>query len=134
MKSTKRTQPKRGSRKPTPQDAQDALTLLDRAARHRAAPDGALELAVALASLTRLVTVDLRQKPFRTEPADLFDLTFAGVGLNDGQMGFLREQLKRLLPAISGDLDANSQVLDQPNHRIGDYAQFLKVALLLNNK
>ncbi|MBK7928396.1 MAG: hypothetical protein IPJ98_13150 [Bryobacterales bacterium] len=131
MKSTKRTQPKRGSRKRTPQDA---LTLLDRAARRRTAPDGALELAVALASLTALVTVDIRQEPFRTEPADLFDLTFAAVGIDEPQMGFLREQLKHLLPGIAADLDANSQVLDQPNHRIGDYAQFLKVALLLNTK
>lgn len=131
MKRTKRTQPKRGSRKPS---SQDALTLLDRAARRRAAPDGSLELAVALASLTSLVRVDVRQETFRTEPAGLFDHTFSIVGLNEAQMGFLREELKRLLPTIAGDLDANSQVLDQPNHRIGDYAQFLKVALLLNAK
>lgn len=131
MKRTKRTQSKRGSRKPTPQDA---LTLLDRAARRRAAPDGALELAVALASLTALVTVDIRQEPFRTDPADLFDHTFAAVGIDEAQMGFLREQLKHLLPGIAADLDTNSRVLDQPSHRIGDYAQFLKVALLLNTK
>lgn len=131
MKRTKRTQSNRRPKKAAPPDP---LTLLDRAARRRDASDGALELAVALASLTTLVQVDLRPTPFRAEPADLFDRTFSSVGLNEDQMGFLREQLKLSLPAIAAELDTNSQVLDQPAHRIGDYAQFLKVALLLKIK
>jgi hypothetical protein len=131
VKNTKRTQSKP---KPARTAYRNALTAADRTARRRNTPDGALELALAVASLTTLVSVDATRAPFHTQPADLFDRTFAAVGLDESQMGFLREQLKRLLPSIASDLDANSQVLDQSNHRIGDYAQFLKVAMLLNTR
>ena len=92
--------------------------------------DGAVELAMAVAGLTALVRVDASCDPFVTEPADLFDRTFAYVGLDDNQMGLLREELRAMLPGIAAQLAAHSQALDRAELRIADYASFLRAALL----
>ena len=107
------------------------LPLVKRARRRRLARDGALELATAIAAISGAVRLDGSREPFVTEPAGLFDRSFAEVGIGEEQMALLRGQLKRLLPEIAQELDDNARVLDQPGHRIDDYWAFVRVALLL---
>lgn len=95
--------------------------------------DGALELAAAIASLSETVRLDASSKPFVTDPTNLFECTFHDVGIGDGQMALLREQLKQLLPEIASDLDENARILDRAGHCIESYAAFLRVALLLKS-
>lgn len=106
-------------------------SLVKRLRERRTARDGALELATAIASLSEAVTLDSSREPFVTDPADLFDLSFAGVGIGEEQMPLLREQLTRMLPEIAAELDDNARVLDQPDHRIESYAAFVRIALLM---
>ncbi|MCC6292389.1 MAG: hypothetical protein IT164_07080 [Bryobacterales bacterium] len=96
---------------------------------HRTVRDGAVELAMAVASLTALVRVDASRDPFMTNPADLFERTFSNVGLDDNQMELLREELRLSLPCIAGDLAAHAADLDRAGLRIGSYAAFLHAAL-----
>ena len=107
------------------------LALVKRARKRRELRDGALELATAIASMSETVHVVSSGEPFVTEPANLFEHTFSEVGIGDGQMELLREQLKQLLPQIAAELESNGQVLDQPGHRIESYAAFIRIALLL---
>lgn len=93
--------------------------------------DGARELAAAIGSLSALVEVRFTTRGFVTKPAELFDLRFPQAGIALEQMPFLRAHLSRQLPEIEEDLSDNAETLDNPNHRIGDYAEFLRVALAM---
>jgi len=91
--------------------------------------DGRLEVALAIASISSLVTVDASKDPFTTDPDDLFDRTFNdnGVGISDDQMASFRANLKRLLPEISDDID---QIPENAALSIEKVAEFVKVSLL----
>ena len=91
--------------------------------------DGRLELALAIAATTTLVTVDPTTTPFTTAPEDLFDLTFndASVGINDQQMPVLKASLSVLLPNIADDI---SQIPDNSALTIEKVADFVRLSLL----
>jgi hypothetical protein len=69
--------------------------------------DGLLQVALAVAQVSCLVTVDPSQRPFRTTPADLFLLAFndSKVGISDEQMAFFKARLKQFLPEIGATID-----------------------------
>ena len=91
--------------------------------------DGRLEVALAVASCTNLVTVDATTHPFTTVPDDLFDRTFSDpeVGMDDDQMRVFKACLKRLLPTISNDID---QIPENANQQIGQVAEYVRLSLL----
>ena len=91
--------------------------------------DGRLELALAIASVTSLVTVDATQDPFATVPDDLFDLTFndAQVGMSDDQMAAFKANLSRLLRQIADDI---AQIQESAQVSIETVAEFVKASLL----
>src|ERR1700721_1097354 len=68
--------------------------------------DGRLEVALAIAATTALVTVDASTTPFTTNPDDLFDRTFDDpkVGISDDQMAVFKANLTVLLPEITDDI------------------------------
>lgn len=91
--------------------------------------DGRLEVALAIASCTNLVTVDATAHPFTGVPDDLFDRTFNDpkVGLDDDQMRVFKAALKRLLPTITDDVD---QIPENANQPIAQVAEFVRLSLL----
>jgi hypothetical protein len=91
--------------------------------------DGGLQVALAIASVTTLVTVDTTQDPFVVDPPDLGTLTFADpkVGMSDQQVGIFKATLKALLPQIAKDID---QLPDNANLVVGEVAEFVRLALL----
>lgn len=91
--------------------------------------DGRLELALAIASTTNLVTVDTTVVPFATTPDDLFDRTFDDklVGISDDQMPVVKANLSVLLPKIASDI---SQIPDNAASPIEKVAEFVRLSLL----
>ena len=90
---------------------------------------GRLEVAIAVARTSHLVSVDPTQIPPTSIPPDLFVRTFNDdrVGIDDEQMRQFKERLKLLLPEISADVD---KVPENSNQVIGDVAFFIRVALM----
>ena len=110
-------------------DAKAKLAGLIQEKKTLTTTDGALQVALAIASVTTLVTVDATQDPFVVDPEDLGSLTFGDpkVGMSDEQVAIFKGNLKVLLPHISKDIDqipANASLL------IGDVAEFVRVSLL----
>ncbi len=91
--------------------------------------DGRLEVALAIASVTSLVTVDASTHPFTTSPDDLFDLTFddSKVAIDEDQMRIFKTALARLLPTIAADID---QIPENPAESIEKVAEFVRLSLL----
>jgi len=91
--------------------------------------DGRLQLALAIASTTNLVTVDTTVVPFATTPDDLFDRTFDDnlVGISDDQMPVVKANLSVLLPEIASDI---SQIPDNAASPIEKVAEFVRLSLL----
>lgn len=94
--------------------------------------DGRLELAIAIARTSDLVTVDASTDPFTVDPDDLFDRTFNDnrVGIDDGQMSVFKAELAALLEEIKndiGNIEENSNIL------IKDVAKTIEDALLANS-
>src|ERR1039457_5031608 len=89
--------------------------------------DGALQVALAIASVTQLVTVDSTQDPFTVDPEDLGTLTFGKVGMSDQQVAIFKANLKVLLPQISKEID---KLPDNASLVIGDVAEFVRVSIL----
>lgn len=91
--------------------------------------DGALQVVIAIASVTSLVTVDTTQDPPAIDPADLGTLTFGDprVGLTDEGVAIFKANLKILLPQIAADID---QIPDNANLNIGDVAKFVQLSLM----
>jgi len=111
-----------------PEDTKlDALIASRQAAV--APKDGRLEVALAIASISSLVTVDASAHPFTTDPDDLFDRTFndKGVGISDDQMSAFKANLTRLLPEITTDI---SQLPENANMSIEKIAEFVRLSLL----
>jgi len=94
--------------------------------------DGRLQLALAIASTTNLVTVDTTVVPFSTIPDDLFDRTFddKSVGISDDQMPVVKASLSVLLPEIAGDI---SQIPDNAASPIEKVAEFVRLSLLAHS-
>jgi hypothetical protein len=90
--------------------------------------DGALQVVIAIASVTTLVTVDATQDPPVFEPEDLGSLTFGDprVGLTDEGVAIFKANLKVLLPRIADDID---QIPDNANLNIGEVARFVQLSL-----
>jgi hypothetical protein len=90
--------------------------------------DGALQIVIAIASVTTLVTVDAQQDPPVFDPPDLGTLTFNDprVGMTDEGVAIFKANLKILLPKISDDID---EIPDNANLNIGDIARFVQLSL-----
>lgn len=95
--------------------------------------DGRLELALAIASTTNLVTVDTTAVPFTTNPDDLFDRTFDDkmVGISDDQMPVVKANLSVFLPEIANDI---SEIPDNAATPIEKVAEFIRLSLLAHSK
>ena len=94
--------------------------------------DGRLELALAIAATTNLVTVDATATPFATTPDDLFDRTFDdnSVGISDNQMPVLKANLSVLLPEIASDI---SQIPDNAALPIEKVPELVRLSLLAHS-
>jgi hypothetical protein len=114
-------------------DATAKLAGLIQEKKTLATTDGALQVALAIASVTTLVTVDSTQDPFVVDPEDLGTLTFGDpkVGLSDEQVAILKANLKVLLPQISKDIE---KIPENASLVIGDVAEFVRVSLLSPDK
>jgi hypothetical protein len=96
--------------------------------KQAAVTDGAIQVVMAIASVTSLVTVDSTQDPPAFEPDDLGSLTFGDprVGLTNEGVAIFKANLKILLPTITDDID---QIPDNANLNIGDVAKFVQLSL-----
>jgi hypothetical protein len=117
-----------GARRGGTSSAKEALASLIRE-KEAVVTDGALQVIIALASATTLVTVDTTQEPPAVEPENLGTLTFNDpqVGLADDDMPIFKANLKTLLPQIGNDID---QIPDNANLNIGDVAKFVQLSLM----
>lgn len=108
--------------------ARERLTALIREKEAALVTDGAIQVVIAIASVTNLVTVDMTQDPPAFEPEDLGDLTLDDprVGLTDAGVAIFKANLKALLPQIAADID---QIPDNASLNIGDVARFVQVSL-----
>ena len=91
--------------------------------------DGSLQIALAIASVTTLVTVDSTQNPPVISPKDLGMLAFndPAVGMTDEQVAIFKANLEIMLPEIAADI---RRIPDNANQNIGDVAQFIQLALI----
>jgi hypothetical protein len=107
--------------------AREALAALIRK-KEATVTDGAVQVIIAIASVTTLVTIDTTEDPPTFEPDDLGSLTFADprVGLTDEGVAIFKANLKTLLPQIADDID---QIPDNANLNIGDVAKFVQLSL-----
>jgi hypothetical protein len=94
--------------------------------------DGRLEIALAIARTSDLVTVDDSTQPFTVDPDDLFDWPFNDnrVGIDDGQMSIFKAELEKLLPEIKGDIDG---IPENSNILIKDVVKTIRDALFKNS-
>jgi len=90
---------------------------------------GRLEVALAIARTSDLVTVDTSTKPVTVDPDDLFVRTFndPGVGIDDQQMLTFKADLTTLLPEIRADV---ARIPKNANQVIEEVAEFVRLALL----
>lgn len=115
---------------PKPSSIQSQFSQLIAAkANTSGASDGRLQVALAIASVSSLVTVDATVHPFTTKPVDLFDRAFNDnqVGLDDEQMASFKASLSVLLPQIQSDI---IQIPENSALEIEDVAEFVRVSLL----
>jgi hypothetical protein len=112
-----------------PNDHVDALIQ----GKQLAVTDGGLQVAIAVASVTNMVTVDTTQNPFVVDPDDLGTLTFGDskVGMSNAQVAIFKANLKILIPQISKDID---KLPDDAGLNIGKVAEFVRVSLLSPSK
>lgn len=91
------------------------------------ARDGQLQVALAVARVSALVTVDVSQTPFRTVPVGLFLRAFNDpqVGMADEQMVFFKARLKEFLPEIGPAIDG---IAEDASQIIGDVARIVWLA------
>jgi hypothetical protein len=96
--------------------------------KEAAVTDGAIQVVMAIASVTTLVTVDTTKNPPVFEPDDLGSLTFGDprVGLTNEGVSIFKANLKILLPTIADDID---EIPDNANLNIGDVAKFVQLSL-----
>jgi hypothetical protein len=111
----------------TARGAQETLAALIKK-KQESVTDGAIQVIMAIASVTALVTVDTTQDPPVFDPDDLGLLTFADprVGLSNEGVAIFKSNLKILLPTIADDID---EIPDNANLNIGDVAKFVQLSL-----
>ena len=124
-KGAARTAPKREAR--SANDARQVMAALIRK-KEAAVTDGAIQVVMAIASVTSLVTVDTTQNPPVFDPEDLGTLTFGDprVGLTNEGVSIFKANLKILLATIADDID---EIPDNANLNIGDVAKFVQLSL-----
>ena len=117
-----------GARPERSADVQAFDRLVDERAHRAQRHQGALQVALALASVTSKVRVDTTTDPFQTIPADLFARRFDDprVGLDDRGMSAFVANLQSQLPAIVSDL---ARLPVSAKVRIGDVANFVALSL-----
>jgi hypothetical protein len=103
--------------------------IAERRAKSSGATDGRIQVALSIAAVSSLVTVDATAHPFTTIPDDLFDRTFGDkeVGINDDQMSSFKAGLSVMLPQIKEDI---SQIPENSSLLIEKVAEFVRVSLL----
>ena len=113
---------------PSPEAAHDKLNKMI-AAKEQEIGDGGVQVAMAIASVTTLVTVDTSQDPVVVTPDNLGDLTFddPAVGMSDDQMPIFKANLKILLPLIADDI---SQIPDNSKLLISKVARFVQLSIM----
>jgi hypothetical protein len=109
-------------------DAQARLESLI-SEREAVVGDGSLQVVIAIASVTTLVTVDTAQNPPVVTPGNLGALTFNDpqVGMSNAQVAIFKANLKLLLPQISADIDL---IPDNANLQIAQVAKLVRLSLL----
>ena len=107
--------------------ARDVMAALIKK-KQESVTDGAIQVVMAIASVTSLVTVDTTQDPPAFDPDDLGSLTFGDprVGLTNEGVAIFKANLKILLPTIAADID---EIPDNANLNIGDVAKFIQLSL-----
>ncbi len=128
MAKKKRSTSRSAARETTPAaSARETLAALIRK-KEAVITDGAIQIVIAIASVTTLVTVDTTQDPPVFDPEDLGSLTFGDprVGMTDQGVAIFKANLKILLPQIADDID---QIPDNANLNIGDVARFVQLSL-----
>jgi len=88
---------------------------------------GALQVIIAIASVTTMVTVKTSTKPPTVVPDDLSSRTFAEVGLDDDGVAVFKENLKVLLDFIAAEID---KLPDNKNVNIGKVMEFVRLSIL----
>ena len=126
-KKNKKTTKKKGAAMST-SDAQATLDALI-AERENVVGDGSLQVVMAIASVTTLVTVDTTEIPPAITPPNLGALTFNDpqVGMSNAQVAIFKANLKLLLPQISADIDL---IPDNANLQIAQVAKLVRLSLL----
>jgi hypothetical protein len=108
-----------------------AERTLDRmiAEKQRTVGDGSLQVILAIASVTNLVTIDTTKTPPKMNPPNLGQLTFndAKVGLSNTQMAIFKGNLATLLPEIEADV---AKIPENAGLKISAVADFVRLALL----
>ena len=108
-----------------------ATRALDRliSDKERAIGDGSLQVILAIASVTSLVTVDTSTTPPTLQPPDLGQRTFndVKVGMSNTQMAIFKANLTTLLPEIAVDI---ARIPENAALKIADVAKFVRLALL----
>jgi hypothetical protein len=124
-KGAARTTAKREARSAS--DAREVMAALIKK-KEAVVTDGAIQVVMAIASVTTLVTVDTTQNPPVFDPDDLGSLTFGDprVGLTNEGVSIFKANLKILLPVIAEDID---EIPDNANLNIGDVAKFVQLSL-----
>lgn len=107
--------------------AQQTLTALIKE-KQAVVTDGSIQVVIAIASVTTLVTVDTSRNPPAFDPDDLGSLTFGDprVGLTDEGVAIFKANLKMLLPSIGDDID---RLPDNADLNIGEVAKFIQLSL-----
>ena len=99
--------------------------------------DGRLQVAIAIGSISKKVTVTLANAdplPFRTVPPDLFDRNFndQAVGLSNTDIRDFKALLATLLPDIKGKIE--NDILENANLPIHEVAEQIRLALLAHRE
>jgi hypothetical protein len=131
MPDLEETMARKRARKPRAVTTPAAERTLDRmiAEKQQAVGDGSLQVILAIASCTSLVTVDLTKTPPKITPPNLGTLTFNDptVGLSNTQMAIFKANLAALLPEIAADI---AQIPENAGLKISAVATFVRLALL----
>ena len=108
--------------------AQEVMATLIKA-KEAAVGDGSLQVLLALASVTTLVTVDATTSPPTVEPENIGALTFGdpAIGLTHDGVAIFKANLKALLPEIATEID---KIPDNANLNIADVARFVQLSLM----
>jgi hypothetical protein len=114
-----------------PATAAAATRAMDRliADKEREVGDGSLQVILAIASVSSLVTVNTSTSPATLTPSNLGQLTFndVNVGLSNTQMAIFKANLTTLLPRIATDI---AKIPENAALNIVDVAKFVRLALL----